>query len=182
MLLSTSARKIILLYFLQKATEVRRGWHSRDEHGDKARLGNLYLSICTGKHFLCKQSHARTTQGLQRPCAQCRQLAPAGANVATPKSQATAQHDCMLLLLHPFHTTSRATVTATSPLPGAWPGSGRRRQPSVKHGCNLLHKNPGEERRETPGASLQGAWKRWHCSFHAPQELHWPSSPEMPGC
>lgn len=147
--------KIILLYFLQKATEVRKGWHFRDECGDKARPGNLYLSMCTGKCFLC--SHMQALLEAQ----------------SVSMHIAGSWHPLELILLHqrakPQHSMAahwwflisstppaEPLLTARSPSPGAWQGLGGRRKPQVKHRCNLLHKNLGEESRtRISGTCLQ---------------------------
>lgn len=68
------------------------GGDTRDECGDKAELSNLYLSICTGKCFLCKWLHyMQVLFEAYSISVQCLQTAPAGADFTTPKSKATAQ-------------------------------------------------------------------------------------------
>lgn len=114
------------------------------------------LAICTSvsaqENVSCANGYMQVLFEAYSISVQCLQTAPAGADFTTPKSQATAQHDCTLTLLHFFHTISQNTVTTTRPLPGIWPGLGRRRNPSVKHRCNLPHKDPGEDGRRASGA------------------------------
>lgn len=93
--------------------------------------------------------------------------------------KAKPQHSCTLMLLCFFHATSPATATATSPssVPGQDQEEGIHQ---FSMDATSSTKIQADRAKETSGAALQPAWKQWHCSFSAWQELHLCLSPEIP--